>query len=222
MGKTGAWTVVWREEEKTLTLDGEPVLEYCLRWPQVEGGGAGGRRLSRGYGAVAERWRERWRREVYCRACLQLAECRAQARPFTPWRCALEGEVTLEEEHCLGLKLQAWETWGDGRPFRVCWGDVWKVKEGTPLTLGEVLPRKRGWKKALCHQLAEQGEQLQRAGGCFLDSNWQSRLKALLPAGDYCLYVDRVEFPFPQCTLAPAVEGTPVLWMPRPGRAEGA
>lgn len=220
MGKKGAWEILWREEKKTLTLDGETVLEYCLRWPRVEGSGRGAGRLSRGYEAMADRWRRRWKRKVYCQACLQLAACRAQARPFTPWRCALEGEVTLEEENRLGLKLQAWEERGDGRPCRVCWGDAWKVREGAPLLLREVLPRKRGWKKALCRQLTEQGEQLQRTGGCFLNPGWQSRVRALLPGEDYCLYSDRVEFPFPQCTLAPAVEGTPILWVSRPEKAE--
>lgn len=215
MGERGAWEVVWREEKKTLALDGETVLEYQLRWPQVEGGRSGARRLSRGYEALADRWRKRWRREVYCEACLQLAACREQARPFAPWRCGLEGEVTVQEENCLGLKMQAREERGTDGVCRVCWGDVWKVKEGAPLLLREVLPRKWGWKTALCRQLTEQGEQLQRAGGCFLDSDWQKKLKRHLPAGDYCLYGDRVEFPFPQCTLAPAVEGTPILWVPR-------
>ena len=210
------WEVRWKEEQKPLTLDGETVLEYKIRWPQVEGSGGGARRLSRGYEEMAGRWRVRWQREVYCQACLQLAACRAQARPFSPWQCGLEGEVTVQEENYLGFKFQAREEQGDGRVCRVCWGDVWKVKEGAPLLLGEVLPRKRRWKKALCRQLTEQGEQLQRAGGCFLDSDWQSRLPALLPTKDYCLYQDRLEFPFPQCTLAPAVEGTPILWVPRP------
>ena len=41
------------------------------------------------------------------------------------------------------------------------------------------------------------------------------RTACLLYTSDYCLYGDRVEFPFPQCTLAPAVEGTPILWVPR-------
>lgn len=217
MGEKGAWEVVWREEKKTLALDGETVLEYQLRWPQVEGGRSGTRRLSRGYEALADRWRRRWHREVYCQACLQLAACREQARPFAPWQCGLEGEVTVQEENCLGLKMQAREERGADGVCRVCWGDVWKVKEGAPLLLREVLPRKWGWKTALCRQLTEQGEQLQRAGGCFWDSDWQKKLRTYLPAGDYCLYGDRVEFPFPQCTLAPAVEGTPILWVPRPG-----
>lgn len=33
--------VLWREEKKTLTLCGEPVLEETLAWPEFEGKGLG-------------------------------------------------------------------------------------------------------------------------------------------------------------------------------------
>ena len=55
-------TITWQEEERTLTLGGEPVLEYTLSWPQVEGGGLGGRWVSRYYARLACHWRRRWER----------------------------------------------------------------------------------------------------------------------------------------------------------------
>ena len=33
--------VLWHEERETLTLDGEPVLEYALAWPEITGASAG-------------------------------------------------------------------------------------------------------------------------------------------------------------------------------------
>ena len=33
--------VLWTEERRTLTLCSEPVLEYTLSWPRVEGAGLG-------------------------------------------------------------------------------------------------------------------------------------------------------------------------------------
>ena len=77
--------VVWREEKRTLVLEGEPVLTYSLSWPQVEGGGLGGRWISRYYSNLAKSWRRRWEREVYWAACLALSARRETARPFTPW-----------------------------------------------------------------------------------------------------------------------------------------
>ena len=56
--------VDWQEERCTLTLEGEPVLEYVLSWPQVRGGGLGGRWISRYYARLARAWRLRWQREA--------------------------------------------------------------------------------------------------------------------------------------------------------------
>ena len=81
----GQVQVSWSREERTLTLEGEPVLTYALSWPAVENAGLGGRWISRYYARLAGSWRRRWEREVYWRACLALAEAREGARPFQPW-----------------------------------------------------------------------------------------------------------------------------------------
>ena len=44
MGEAPA--VLWREEKKTLTLCGEPVLEETLAWPEFEGKGRAVRRMT--------------------------------------------------------------------------------------------------------------------------------------------------------------------------------
>ena len=87
--------VTWREEMRTLTLEGEPVLEYTLSWPEVENAGLGGRWISKYYTRLAESWRRRWEREVYWQACLELAARREAARPFNLWRGGLAGETVL-------------------------------------------------------------------------------------------------------------------------------
>ena len=45
--------VIWEEERRSLTLEGEPVLEYALSWPRVEGAGLGGKWISRYYVRLA-------------------------------------------------------------------------------------------------------------------------------------------------------------------------
>ena len=52
--------VLWTEERRTLTLCSEPVLEYTLSWPRVEGAGLGGRWISGYYARLAQSWRRRW------------------------------------------------------------------------------------------------------------------------------------------------------------------
>ena len=48
--------VIWNEERRSLTLEGEPGLRYVLSWPQVEGAGLGGRWISRYYLRLAGSW----------------------------------------------------------------------------------------------------------------------------------------------------------------------
>ena len=56
----GAVQVIWEREDRTLALEGEPVLEYALSWPRIEGGGLGGAWISRYYARLAGCWRRRW------------------------------------------------------------------------------------------------------------------------------------------------------------------
>ena len=42
MKREQAVQVNWKEMHRTLTLEGEPILEYVLYWPEVAGGGLGG------------------------------------------------------------------------------------------------------------------------------------------------------------------------------------
>jgi len=203
--------VRWEEEQATLTLEGEPVLEYALRWPQVENGGFGGRWISRYYAAMARAWRLRWRREVYWQACLELAARRGQSRPFVPWTGRLEGEVTLLEGDLLSLRLEGEEIRGDGKSCRVRWGDTWKVREGAPCLPGEVLGGERRWKKTLREQILRQGRERQAAGDWFPDGDWERKVKGRLPVHSLCLTEEGAEIAYPQCSIAPAAEGTPVF-----------
>lgn len=206
--------VIWQEERRTLTLEGEPVLEYTLSWPQVTGGGMGGRWISRYYDHMARVWRLRWQREVYWKACLELAERRAESRPFIPWRGRLAGEVALLENGRLSLRLEGEEIRGDGKPCRVRWGDVWNVREGAPCPLKEIFAGKRGWKKKLQKQIVQQGNRRRTSGDCFLDRDWEQKVRRLFPEQEYCLTPDGLEFAFPQGAIAPAAEGTPVFQIP--------
>jgi len=206
--------VVWEEERRILTLEGEPVLEYALFWPRVEGAGLGGKWISRYYARLAQSWRRRWEREVYWLACLELAERRATARPFVPWTGELAGETVLLRDGVLSLRFRGWEVRGDGRPARVRWGDVWNLREGTPKPLGSLFTREKGWRGRLWKQLVRQGEERRQAGDCFLDEGWPQKARKAHLFGGWCLTEDGVEVSLPQCAAAPAVEGCPVFTLP--------
>ena len=215
MGERREAAVRWSEERRRLTLEGEGVLEYILRWPQVEGAGLGGRWISAYYRRLAGSWRRRWEREVYLQACLDLVRCREESRPFTPWRGELTGEVALLRDGLLSLRLCGWESRGARPPSRVRWGDVWRVRQGAPCPLGELMAGRRGWRRRLWAALAGQGEARRRGGDCFLDPDWLKKARAARPLKDYCLTEEGVELALPQCAAAPAAEGCPVFTIPR-------
>ncbi len=206
--------IVWQEERRTLTLEGEPVLEYVLAWPRVEGGGLGGKWISRYYARLAGSWRRRWEREVYWLACLELAARREAAKPFTPWSGELGGETALFREGVLSIRFHGSEVRGDGRPARVRWGDVWTVREGAPRPLRALFHGEKGWKSRLWQSIIRQGEARRQSGDCFLDSDWIKKAKAAHPLRDLCLTEEGVEVSLPQCAAAPAVEGCPVFVLP--------
>ena len=213
--------VTWNREERALSLEGEPVLRYTLAWPQVEGAGLGGRWISGYYAHLARRWRDRWEREVYWRACLELAARREEARPFTPWTGELSGETALLQDGILSLRFTGWEVRGDGRPARVRWGDVWTLREGSPKPLRALFQGEKGWKKRLWRSIGQQGEARRQSGDCFLDGDWEKKARAVRPLSSWCLSEDGVELALPQCAAAPAAEGCPVFTIPlKPEQAE--
>lgn len=214
MRKPGEAQVVWEEEKRILTLEGEPVLKYVLSWPQVEGAGLGGRWISRYYARLAQNWRRRWEREVYWRACLELAARREESKPFTPWTGELTGETALLRDGVLSLRFFGCEVRGDGRPARVRWGDVWELREGAPKPLKTLFQGERGWKKRLWQAVCQQGEERRQAGDCFLDGDWPQKAKKTRPLRGWCLTEEGVEVSLPQCVAAPAAEGCPVFTLP--------
>lgn len=206
--------IAWEKEVRTLSLEGEPVLDYSLSWPQVEGAGLGGRWISRYYAHLAAHWRRRWEREVYWAACLELAARREEARPFTPWHGELSGEVALLRDGMLSLRFSGCEIRGNGRPARVRWGDVWTLREGVPKSLNAQFKGEKGWRGRLWRSIARQGEERRQAGDCFLDGDWLKKAKAARPLRDWCLTEEGIEVSLPQCAAAPAEEGCPTFTLP--------
>lgn len=210
--------VLWNQEQKALTLEGEPVLEYHLSVPELQGG-RGCRRIGRYYRRVGQVWRRRWERELYWLACLELVSCRERSRPFRPWRARLEGEATLLSPTRISLRLEATEWGSDGRPLRVVTGDLWRLPEGAPVALREVLPHRRGWKAQLLERLTQTALSRRAAGELFLEEDFQRVLPEAFSTDRFCLREEGTEFYFPQCTISPAAEGCPALL---PGNAPDA
>lgn len=207
--------ILWQREERTLTLTGEPVLELALSWPRAEGPERFRRALDRHYARLAAGWKKQWEREVYLRACVDLAGKRERSRPFTPWRGELAGEVKLLSGELASIAMTAREFHGDGRVLEYRWGDTWRCADGAPVTLSGLYAGERGWRRKLRRELERAARQAWEAGLC-LDRDLSGPLRRFFSSGRFALTGEGMEVYYPQCALAPAAEGAPVFRVPLP------
>ena len=205
--------VTWKEERRTLTLTGEPVMELSLSRPEVEGRKMRG--VHRYYMKIYEIWKKHWEREGYWQACADLAQQRERSRPFRVWQAELSGQVTLDQDGFLSISMLAREVQGDGRTLEYRWGDTWRREDGSVVTWKELFTQKKGWKRRLEQEL-NQAVQDCRQRGTYLDEELRLPLRRWCSGQRFALSEEGMEIYFPQCTIAPAVEGAVVLRLPMP------
>lgn len=210
-------TIVWKEQKRVMTLQSVPVLEISMAWPEWTGRGALGKSAGRYYQKLVSAWKKRWEREIYLCACCALAQCREETRNFSCWRAALGGSVTEDGEEYLSIAMWAREDRGEGRVLEHRWGDTWRKGDGMPVTLKEVFVGEKHWRRQVKRNLRG-AAQTCREQGVFLDDGAEQKLLRWFSPEAFSLYPDRLEFYFPQCAVAPAVEGAVSLSVPRPGK----
>ena len=211
-------TVDLKRQEWEMTLEGECVLRCVLTRPELAGTWKGIRAINRYYSHVADRWRRRWEREVYCMACLDLADRRAQGRPFRVWQSELETHITLQEDGLLSLWQEGLECRGYDRPLMLRRGDTWSLAGGAPLTLSYFFAQERRWKKRVLEQLKEQVQGRLASGESLLDKDCVKRLRREFVPDNYWLTGEGAQVFFPMCTIAAGGEGIPAFSVALPGR----
>ena len=204
-------TVKVNRREWEMTLEGEAVLRCVLTWPECVGTWRGLKDINRYYDRVLRVWQKRWEREVYIRACLDLADRRAQRRPFKVWCARLDTHITLQEGGLLSLWQEGTEHWGFDRPVAVRRGDTWSLSEGAPRTLASFFSGQRGWKRRLLGQVERQVEERLAGGESLLDPDCVHRLRREFDPDNFYLTGDGVQVFFPLYALAPGGEGVPAF-----------
>lgn len=194
----GSCEKVFREGDRTL-------LTVSARWPRLAETGPAPRRVTRYYDALAQRWLDRWAGPLLDRAKVRLPE------GAPSWQAALDFTVTLFEGGTLSLYLDAVEDAGARRPRRVRQGDAWIFPEGAPVTLRELLPRRRWWKGPVLEEVRRQiGERI-AAGESVFYEDWPALAsKRFSPRRFYLTPAGPVVF-YPVEALAPAMEGFPAF-----------
>lgn len=196
LGQPGSYEKVFREGEMVL-------LTARARWPQLEENSPGCRRVSRYYRALADRWIKRWEGPL-------LEQARAAAVADTPpWEVRLEFTITLFERGLLSLTWQVTEDRGEHRPRRVRQGDTWRLPEGTPVTLRELLPPHRWWKGPVFEEVRRQIGAQVNAGEAVFFPEWPSLVSRKFSPDRFYLTPEGPTIFYPQESIAPAMEGFP-------------
>jgi hypothetical protein len=207
--------LLWQQTPRVLTLTGEPVLSVSISRPQFQGRGRLVRAAEGYYAKMAAAWQRHWGQEVYLSACGDLIRQREASRPFTPWQAELSGQTTRDDGALLSIAMTAREIHGDGRVLEYRWGDTWRRHDGAVITLSMLFHGKRGWKRQLFQALDQAADQ-SRAQGVFWDDNVSAALRRCFSPYRFALTEDALALYYPQCTVAPAVEGAPCFLLPLP------
>lgn len=196
LGEAGTYSEIFREGEAVL-------LTAKARWPRLEGDYPGCNRVNRYYEALAERWKKRWSGPL-------LTEARAATRPDTPpWETQLDFTVTLFQDGLLSLYWEVSEDVGGRRPRRIRQGDVWRLPQGLPLTLRELLPPRRWWRGPVLEEVRRQiGERINSGDAVFFE-DWPSLASQKFSPGRFYLTEEGPVVFYPIEALAPAMEGFP-------------
>ena len=212
-------TVEFARDEWYMTLGGEPVVHCLLTRPECAGTWRGLGRIDRFYRHVERDVRRYWAREVYLRACLELADRRACSRPFRPWRVELDTQATFVGEGLISFRRELRERrGGDDLPLIVRRGDVWSLTDGTPRTMSEFFPR-RGWRKRVLAHLKRETRRRLAGGESLLDADCERKLARLFDPERFCLTEQGIEVFYPMCAVAAAGEGIPTFTVAREDNA---
>lgn len=130
-----------RQEQRTLTLEEEPVLELTLTWQ--EGGPGCPARLAKLLRTTPAVWRGYWSKRSYAAACDELRLCRAASRPFSPWRCTLDTAVTQNSDGLFSICWQAVQCPPSAQPTQVVHTLIWDLEHGCVRTPGSFFPHGR-------------------------------------------------------------------------------
>ena len=184
--------------------DHTPLLSAYANWPRLEGEGAGIRRLARYYDALARRWQRRWAGPLRSRAEAALTD------GGRPWRAGLDFTVTYAQDGLLSLWWEAWEDTGERRRRRLRRGDTWRLPQGDVVTLPELLPPSRRWRRRVLSAVTGQIEARLAEGESLFFEDWPKRIaREFEPAQFYLSPTGQVTVFYQMEAIAPALEGFP-------------
>ena len=197
LAEAGTYRQVFRQGEAVL-------LTAAARWPRLEETSPGIRRVNRYYDALFDRWRRRWEGPL-------LEQAKAAAGPESPpWSAQLDFTVTHFSDGLFSLYIDVVEETAS-RPRRIRLGDIWSLPAGVPVTLRELLPRRRWWRGPVMEAIRAQVGQRVQAGESIYYEDWPRLVSThFSPQRAYLTEQGPTVF-YPQETIAPSLEGFPTF-----------
>lgn len=198
LGQPGIYRQTFKDGERVL-------LTVRADWPQLEGNCPGVRRANRYCDALARSWQKRWEGHLQQAA-------RAAAGPDTPpWEAGMDFTVTLLRDDLVSFYLDIWEDVGQARPRRLRLGEAWSLPDGVPLTLQELLPPDRHWKRRVLAEVRRQIGARLDAGESLYYADWPRLTGARFSSQRFFCGKDGPALFYPIGSIAPALEGFPTF-----------
>lgn len=200
--------LIFSEKADTLDWAGEPLLALELRWP--EGGDGCPRKLARLLALSPTVWAARWQGVVFHQAHAALTACRERSRPFTPWVCSLEAQVTHNKDGLLCVVWTAAEQCGESRRSTLRYTLVWDWNENAVRTLASFFPGEHRWRRAVLRRITAEAQRRLDSGESLLDRDL-SGLRRYFSPRRFQLTEGRLEAFYPLCAVGGYAEGIPAF-----------
>jgi len=192
---------------RSLKREGVPVLDYTVRWPRLPDDSRAMRRINRYYRALTGRWQARWEKILYPRACAET--------PDRPWSAVLDYQITCQRDNLLSVRMDAREDAGTSRPLLACHSCTWDLESGTPRPLRSFFPPHTRWRAQVLEELHRKAEKNVASGVFLYFEDWPRRLRVWFDPDHFYLTDEGIALFYPLYTLAPYLEGIPVLLLDR-------
>lgn len=207
--------VTYREESENMMFEGEEVLQWTMTIPDFSGNKIGTKRLKRYYQKVEQLWRERWRTTFFWEACLSFLEQQEKKRIFTPWKGTLQIDcISLLEatgEPYLSISSTVEELRGKKQGKLCVYSDLWDVSQGSPLSPGKKAEQWVGKKKEIKMKILQQAEKKE---DFFFHTAYLEEIPQYFSMKNVYFTQEGACFYFPQASIAQAMEGVPVFFLP--------
>lgn len=200
--------------EREWVVEGIPVLRATVSLPQPVTADAVSRRIRRYYRLQCRaflRYCEHW---LYPQAQAEYQAALAASAPLPCFHAELTHQVTYNDGGLWSLYTQSRETTLPGQTLLIRRGDTWDLQAGYPLALGDLFPRRSGWRKQLLTLAAAEIQRQEEAGLARYKEGWRRDLRRRFNSQNFYLTAAGLVFFYPMYAIAPRAEGVPAFTVP--------